>query len=163
MVHPVVVADECLPENPAASYLFLVDERKLMGLRWRSPCREPWIGCPRPSAVTAAITKQSGGPIACLVCGNWPAADRLSMHAMIDRCPCATTWTCDGCVRAFGNNCVVGRKSRRTKPTTHCAFVESVVLRLRGERGHPRGRLALPNFGTARSSSEESRQRSCRG
>jgi hypothetical protein len=30
MVHPVVVADECLPENPAASYLFLVDERVLL-------------------------------------------------------------------------------------------------------------------------------------
>jgi hypothetical protein len=72
MVHPVVVADECLPENPAASYLFLVDERKLMGLRRRSPCREPWIGCPRPSAVTAAITKQTGAQLLALSAGTGP-------------------------------------------------------------------------------------------
>jgi hypothetical protein len=73
--------------------------------------------------VGIAMATEGDDPISeddCLVCRGWPAADRLSMRALIDRMPMGDLdQVCDGCVRAFWTNCVVDRKSRGLKPTKH--------------------------------------------
>jgi carboxymethylenebutenolidase len=63
----------------------------------------------------------------CVVCGQWPKADRPSMRALINSLPLKENeQICFKCLRAFWTNCIVGPKPGRVKRTV--ALTRGIVF-----------------------------------
>jgi hypothetical protein len=56
----------------------------------------------------------------CVVCGQWPEADRSSMRVLIYSLPLQEVeQICDGCIQAFWTNSVAGPEPESTETTKH--------------------------------------------
>ena len=67
---------------------------------------------------TISVDEPAVSEVDCVVCSQWPEADREAMRLFVDKIPLKQS-VCDPCQMAFWQNCIVPLLPNPAKPTKH--------------------------------------------